>query len=223
MSRRDAGRRWEKLADLPFASALSAEPARLTPGEQYDCAHLDQAELDGQDGSGSHFLECALTRLTLSGCALGQAQFADVWFSDVALISAGLARTSWRDVTLTGAVIAGAEVYGSLLRRVRFDRCKLDSVNFRDCDLTEVTFDNCVLRNVDFSTARLTRVAFPDSRLSAVTLVKVTLDRVDLRQAQELGVTVDPTALRGAIVSTSQLLDLAPLLADSIGIVVSDQ
>jgi uncharacterized protein YjbI with pentapeptide repeats len=222
MTAREARPRWEKLADLPFARSLTAEPARLTPGEQYDSVHFDQAELAGEDGSGSHFLDCALTRLTLSDCTLAQAQFADVWFSDVRLISAGLARTSWRGVTLTGAVIAGAEAYGSLLRRVRFDRCKLDSVNFRDCDLTDVTFDNCVLRNVDFSTARLTRVAFPASRLSATTLVKVTLDRVDLRGA-ELGVTVDPTALRGAIVSTSQLLDLAPLLAESIGIVVSDQ
>jgi uncharacterized protein YjbI with pentapeptide repeats len=212
---------WQQLADLPFASALTPAPAGLTAGEQYDGAHFDQAELADQDGSGSHFLECALTRLTLSGCRLTQAQFADVWLQDVRLISAGLARTSWRDVTFTGAVIAGAEAFGSLLRRVRFDRCKLDSVNFRDCDLTDVTFDNCVLRNVDFSSARLTRVCFPGSKLAATTLVKVTLDRVDLRGA-ELGLTVDPPALRGAIVSTSQLLDLAPLLADSIGIIVKD-
>jgi uncharacterized protein YjbI with pentapeptide repeats len=222
MTRRGAGRPWAELADLPFASALSAEPARLTPGEQYDCVHFDSAELDGQDGSGSHFLECALTRLTLSGCSLAQSQFADVWFSDVRLISAGLARTSWRDVTLTGAVIAGAEVYGSLLRRVRFDRCKLDSVNFRDCDLTDVIFDNCVLRDVDFSASRLRRVSFPGSQLSSVTLVKVTLDDVDLRGAR-LGLTVDPLALGGAVVTTAQLLDLAPLLADTIGIRVEDQ
>jgi uncharacterized protein YjbI with pentapeptide repeats len=217
-----AAQAWQKLADLPFASALRAEPAALSAGEQYDCVHFDEAELTGADGAGAHFLECALTRLSLSGCRLTQAQFADTWFSDVRLIAADLARTSWRGVTLTGAVIAGAEAYGSLLRHVRFDRCKLDSVNFRDCDLTDVTFDNCVLRDVDFSTARLTRVAFPSSKLSATTLVKVTLDQVDLRGA-ELGLTVDPTALRGAIVSTAQLMELAPLLADSIGIIVSDQ
>jgi uncharacterized protein YjbI with pentapeptide repeats len=222
VSRRARAQAWEKLADLPFAAALTAEPAGLAPGEQYDCVHFDQAELTGADGAGCHFLECALTRLTLSGCRLTQAQFADVWFSDVRLISAGLARTSWRGVTVTGAVIAGAEAYGSLLRQVRFDRCKLDSVNFRDCDLTDVTFDNCVLRDVDFSTARLTRVGFPGSRLAATTLVKVTLDQVDLRGAAELGLTVDPLALHGAIVSTAQLAQLAPLLAASIGIVVSD-
>ena len=213
---------WQQLADLPFAASLTSMPAVLAAGEQYDGVHFDQAELEGPDGSGSQFLECALTRLTLTGGRLAQARFADVWLNDVRLISTGLARTSWRDVTFTGAVIAGAEAFGSLLRRVRFDRCKLDSVNFRDCDLTEVTFDNCVLRNVDFSSARLTRVAFPDSKLVVTTLVKVTLDRVDLRGA-ELGLTVDPAALGGAIMSTAQLLDLAPLLADSIGIIIKDQ
>jgi uncharacterized protein YjbI with pentapeptide repeats len=213
---------WQKLADLPFAAALTRRPAALAPGEQYDGIHFDQAELAGPDGSGSQFLECALTRLTLSDGRLTQARFADTWLQDVRLISTGLARTSWRDVTFTGAVIAGAEAFGSLLRRVRFDRCKLDSVNFRDCDLTDVTFDNCVLRNVDFSSARLTRVSFPGSALAATTLVKVTLNRVDLRGAAELGLTVDPAALSGAIVSTAQLLLLAPLLADSIGIIVTD-
>jgi uncharacterized protein YjbI with pentapeptide repeats len=214
---------WEQLADLPFAAALTRGPTALAAGEQYDGVHFDEAELEQPDGSGSQFLECALTRLTLAGGALTQARLSDVWLSEVRLIGTGLARTTWRDVTVTGAVIAGAEAFGSLLRRVRFDRCKLDSVNFRDCDLTDVTFDNCVLRDVDFSSARLTRVTFGGSRLASTTLVKVTLKQVDLRGAEELGLTVDPAALGGAIVSTAQLLELAPLLADSIGIIVTDQ
>jgi uncharacterized protein YjbI with pentapeptide repeats len=213
---------WQELADLPFAAALRPRPAELEAGEQFDGAHLDHETVDGADGSGSQFLECALTRLALTDCELAQAQFADTWLHDVRLVGASLARTSWRTVTLTGTVLAGVEAYGSLLRQVRFDRCKLDSVNFRDCDLTDVIFDNCVLRDVDFSASRLRRVSFPGSQLSSVTLVKVTLDDVDLRGAR-LGLTVDPLALGGAVVTTAQLLDLAPLLADTIGIRVEDQ
>jgi hypothetical protein len=67
------------------------------------------------------------------------------------------------------------------------------------------------------------RTAFPQSRLAATKLVQTTLDRVDLREAAELGLTVDPVSLRGAIVTTAQLIDMAPVLADSIGIVVDDQ
>jgi uncharacterized protein YjbI with pentapeptide repeats len=213
---------WQELADLPFARALTAHPADLATGEQYDGAHFDQGELTDADGSGSQFLECAFTRMAVQGCRLGRAQFAETWLHDVRLVSTSLARTNWRDVTFTGVVIAGVEIFGSQLRRVTFDRCKLDSVNFRDCDLADVTFDNCVLRDVDFGGARLTRTAFPQSRLSATTLTKVRLDQVDLRGA-ELGLIVDPTSLGGAIVTTAQLIDMAPLLAESIGIIIEDQ
>jgi uncharacterized protein YjbI with pentapeptide repeats len=85
-----------------------------------------------------------------------------------------------------------------------------------------VTFDGCVLSNVDFGGARLTRTSFPQSRLTATTLTQVTLNQVDLRGA-ELGITVDPAALGGAIVTTGQLIDMAPILAEAIGIIVDDQ
>jgi hypothetical protein len=52
-------------------------------------------------------------------------------------------------------------------------------------------------------------------------LARVTLDQVDLRGA-ELGITIDPGCLRGAIVTTAQLMDLAPLLAEGIGLIVAD-
>jgi uncharacterized protein YjbI with pentapeptide repeats len=213
---------WQQLADLPFARGLAAHAGGLAAGEAYDGAHFDQAALVEADGSGSHFLECAFTGGGLQDCTLARAQFADVWLQDVRLISTSLARTIWRDVTFTGAVLAGVEVFGSQLRRVTFDRCKLDSVNFRDADLTDVTFDGCVLHEVDFGGARLTRTAFPRSRLVGTRLTRVTLDRVDLRGA-ELGLTVDALALRGAIVTTAQLIDMAPVLAEAIGIVVDDQ
>jgi uncharacterized protein YjbI with pentapeptide repeats len=85
-----------------------------------------------------------------------------------------------------------------------------------------VTFDNCVLRDVDFSGAVLTRTAFPHSRLTTTNLTRVTLDQLDLRGA-ELGITIDPTCLRGAILTTAQLADMAPLLAESIGLIVADE
>ena len=43
----------------------------------------------------------------------------------------------------------------------------------------------------------------------------------DLRGA-ELGVIIGPDSLRGAIISTAQLVYLAPLLAEIMGIKVSD-
>ncbi|HEU5417458.1 MAG TPA: pentapeptide repeat-containing protein [Streptosporangiaceae bacterium] len=214
---------WQQLADLPFARALTAHTAGLVTAETYDCAHFDGEVLEDQDGSASSFLECAFTQMTLQRCRLTRARFTDVWLSDAQLIAVSAPHASWQDVTFTGAVLAGVEVYAAQLRRVTFDRCKLDSVNFRDADLADVTFDNCVLRNIDLGGARVKRTAFPASRLAATRLVQTTLDQVDLRGAAELGLTVDPASLRGAIVTTAQLIDMAPVLAESIGITVEDQ
>jgi hypothetical protein len=46
---------------------------------------------------------------------------------------------------------------------------------------------------------------------------------VDLREAAELGLITDATSLRGAIVTTAQLTAMAPLLAETLGIVVHDR
>jgi len=212
---------WNELADLPFAAALRAGPGGLAPAEDYDGAHFDQLDLTGPDASGSRFLDCAFTRVSVQDGRLRRARFTDVWLRDVRLMSTTLAETNWVDAAVIGSVAAGVEAFGARLRRVSLRGCKLDSVNLREAVLVDVTFENCVLRDVDFAGAKMTRTAFRGSQLITANFARVTLDQVDLRGA-ELGITVDPTCLRGAIVTTAQLMDLAPLLAGSIGLTVAD-
>jgi uncharacterized protein YjbI with pentapeptide repeats len=212
---------WNELADLPFAAALRPGPADLEPAGVYDSAHFDQLDLTGPDASGSRFLDCAFTGVSIQDGRLRRARFTDVWLRDVHLMSTILAETTWVDAAVIGSVSAGVEAFGAQLRRVSLRGCKLDSVNFREAALVDVTFDNCVLRDVDFAGATLTRTAFPGSRLTGTNFARVTLDQVDLRGA-ELGITIDPGCLRGAIVTTAQLGEIAPLLAESIGLIVAD-
>ena len=212
---------WNELADLPFAAALRPGPGGLAPAEDYDSAHFDQLDLTGPDASGSRFLDCAFTRVSIQDGRLRRARFADVWLRDVRLISTTLAETSWVDAAVIGSVAAGVEAFGAQLRRVSLRGCKLASVNFREAALVDVTFDNCVLRDVDFAGATLTRTAFRGSQLTTTNFARVTLDQVNLRGA-ELGITIDPECLRGAIVTTAQLAEIAPLLAESIGLIVTD-
>jgi uncharacterized protein YjbI with pentapeptide repeats len=212
---------WRELADLPFATALTAHEGGLASAEQYECAHFDGLAFDGEEAGGSGFLECAFTQVSVQDGKLRRARFSDVLLRDVRLIATSLAETGWADVTFDSCVAAGVEAFGARLRRVTLRGCKLDSVNFRDAQLTDVTFENCVLQDVDFGGAALTRTSFPGCRLSRTDFSRVRLDTVDLRGA-ELGLIIDPPALRGAIVTTAQLLDMAPLLASSLGIVVDD-
>jgi uncharacterized protein YjbI with pentapeptide repeats len=216
---RGAGPR--ELADLPYAAVLQPNTSGLRPHGEYDCEHFDKLSLEDPAAASARFLECAFTGVTMRGGQFRRARFIDAWLQDMQLVTTGLAETSWQDVTITGAVLAGTEAYGAQLSRVTLRGCKLDSVNFRDASLTDVTLDGCLLRDVDFGGASLTRTVFTDCRLEKTDLSRVTLDQVDLRGA-ELGIIIGPDSLRGAIVTTGQLVMLAPLLADSLGITISD-
>ena len=152
----------------------------------------------------------------------GRPGFSSVWLRDVAFTGTSLAETEWTDAVLISTAAAGVEAFGARLHRVTLHGCKLDSVNFRGAELTEVTFDNCLLRDVDFTGATLTRTTFGGSRLARATFTRTTLDQVDLRGAAELGLVIDATSLRGAIVTPAQLTAMAPVLAETLGIVVAD-
>jgi uncharacterized protein YjbI with pentapeptide repeats len=209
-------RSWPReLADLPYVAHLI--PGRLDGAAEYDTVHFDRTDLDGPDASGARFLECAFTGVSVQGGRFRRSRFIDVWLEGARIVLSDFAETQWSDATFVNGTIAGV----SRLDRVVFAGCKLDSVNFRDAELTGVTFSDCLLREVDFGGATVTRTAFTASRLAGVDFSRARLDQVDLR-GSELGLVVGPDPLRGAIISTGQLAAIAPVLAESLGIVVDD-
>lgn len=212
---------WRELADLPFAASLTVHAGALAPGEEYDGARFSHVDFENFDATRSMFLDCAFTQASFQRGALAGARFTQVWLRDVHMIGTGLARSSWVDAALVDSALAGVEASGSRLTRVVLRGCKLDAVNLREAVFSDVIFDDCLLRGVDFTGASLARTTFTRCRLSDVTFTRVSLDAVDLRGA-ELGVTIDPGSLRGAIVTSAQLADMMPMLAESMGIVVDD-
>jgi uncharacterized protein YjbI with pentapeptide repeats len=208
-----------ELADLPYAAALTPHAGGLTAHGEYDTVRFSELTFDQPSAANAKFLDCAFAQVSFQGGYLRRSRFSDVWFRDVRLTSVDLAETSWLEATIIGAVVAGVSAYGAQLRKVAFHGCKLDSVNFRGAALTEVTFDECLLRHVDFAGATLTKAVFTNSQLSKCDFTGVTLRQVDLRGA-ELGITIGPDSLRGAIITTAQLIDIAPLIAENLGIIV---
>jgi uncharacterized protein YjbI with pentapeptide repeats len=211
----------EELGDLPYADVLQTYDGPWTAGETYDAIHVDGGTVEAMDGGHARFLECAFTQVTFDGGALRRARLSDVWLREARLVATDLAESEWVDATFLDCVLAGTEAFGAEVRRAVFRGCKLDSVNFREATLADVRFENCVLRGVDFGGAGLEQVSFPGCRLSEVELTGVTLKKADLRGA-ELGIIGGHESLRGAIITTPQLIDLAPALARSLGIKVSD-
>ncbi|GAA2745620.1 pentapeptide repeat-containing protein [Kitasatospora cinereorecta] len=212
-----------QLEDLPYAHLLQPHTGPLRRDARYDTVHFD-GTVSSDPANGAHFLECAFSGTRLDGAKLRQAGFNEVWINAGRWVACDLAESEWQDSQVLGTVLAGISAYGSALRRVVFRQCKLESVNLRGAVLRDVVFEDCLLRDVDFGgEARLTDVSFPGSTLEEVRLGGAQLKQVDLRGAVRLELLDIQRGLRGAVISSTQLLDLAPQLAASLGIDVKDR
>lgn len=210
------------LAHLPYADLLQPHHGGLMTDERYDTVHFDGLAIQAPQAPGAGFLECAVTDCVMTGGTLRGAGFNDVWVHGTRFTGTALPDTDWQDSTVEACVLAAVEAFGSRLRRVVFRRCKFDSVNLRTAALREVTFEDCVLRDVDFAGAKLVDVSFPGSSLERAHFAHTSLARVDLRGATTLDLADGYDALRGATITTGQLLDLAPALAHALGVKVQD-
>jgi uncharacterized protein YjbI with pentapeptide repeats len=229
--------------ELPFAAELTVFPGSGFPGAgDSSGAGTDSLEIDGDydrvlfsgalfadtDAGGARFTECAFTGAAgFDGGRLRRSRLSDVWFGESRLVAVDMAESSLTDVWFSGCVFAGVQAFSVIGRRVLLRGCKLDSVNFRDARLTDVVFEDCVLRDVDFGSGKLTRVRFPGSQLTGVDFSRVTCSSVDLRGARlgtsdTAGIKAGYDSLNGTWIDTPQLVTLAPLLAQHLGITVAD-
>ncbi|NKY52109.1 pentapeptide repeat-containing protein [Nocardia vermiculata] len=210
------------LTDLPYAAALAQLDEPLAPDEEYRHVLVDGTAVDQIWAGGSEFTESALTNVVCTGGSVQQSRLSEVWMRGVRWIGLDASETRWTDVEIVDSAWSGVVAVDARLRRVRFEGCKFESVNFRAAKLQEVSFVDCVLRDTDFSRAGLRRISFPGSRLEGVALHGAALQDLDLREAVTLDLIGDIGALKGAVITTGQLMDLAPAFARAAGIIVND-
>ncbi|MEU2425133.1 pentapeptide repeat-containing protein [Streptomyces sp. NPDC007851] len=194
----------------------------LEPDGDYDGVEIRDADLAGQDGAGARFMDCALTNCAFDETGLRHARVLDSVLTGARGVGTDLAEATLRDVELVDARLGGTQLHGSVLERVVIRGGKIDYLNLRTARLRDVVFESCVLVEPDFGNANLERVEFVDCTLKGADFRGATLKDVDLRGAASLEITSGVERLSGAVISMSQLLDLAPFLAAQLGIRVED-
>ena len=213
----------QDVADLLYAHALDPETGPLRRDTDYDLRHFASAEQSGVDAGSSRFTECAFENVQFEEVKLRRAKFTDVWWRGARMLTADFAESEWLDVSVLSSAFAGIQGFNAQLRRVVFQRCKLDAVNLRGAFLQEVVFEDCILRDVDLTGAKLLEVSFPGSALRSAKFAKSKLARVDFRDATVLEVVDGYQHLRGGIVDSAQAVELAADLAGALGITVQDR
>lgn len=190
----------------------------LEPDGDYDGVEFRDADLAGQDGAGARFLDCAVTNCAFDETGLRHARVLDSVLTGIRGVGTNLAEATLRDVELVDARLGGTQLHGSVLERVVVRGGKIDYLNLRTARLRDVVFESCVLVEPDFGDAVLERVEFVDCAVKGADFRGVTMKDVDLRGAASLEIASGVERLAGAVISMSQLLDLAPVLAVQLGI-----
>ncbi|MFR9749750.1 pentapeptide repeat-containing protein [Nocardia sp. 004] len=210
------------LTDLPFTSYL--EPAETVCAEgEYDCAQFDGITFTDPDARNARFTECVFRSVRFDQGMMQSARFGAVWMHGVRLTGTDLSDTVWLDAEVIEGAFSGVEAAGAELRRVVFHGCKLDSVNLRGAELASVSFVDCVVRHLDIGDANVSKVSFPGSEIAGLSLRHARLTKVDFRGARSITVADGVEALKGAIVTSGQVMELAPAFAASIGLTVEDE
>ncbi|MEV0036032.1 pentapeptide repeat-containing protein [Streptomyces sp. NPDC056909] len=201
---------------------LSPYGGGLEPDGDYDGLEFKDLVLTGQEGPGARFIDCALRECVLDETSLGRTRFIDSVLSGVRGVGTDLSGASLRDVEVVDARLGGVQLHGAVLERVLFRGGKIDYANLRKARLKDVVFESCVLSEADFGEAELERVEFRDCVLRRADLSGARLKDVDLRTVAELDIARGLDRLAGAVISSAQLLHLAPAFAAQIGVRVED-
>ncbi|GGE64743.1 pentapeptide repeat-containing protein [Nesterenkonia cremea] len=214
--------RLREISAEEFREHAAAEGRRLT--EDLPPEDLASGGLIGGAASnfrGASLVECVWEDASLTEGDLSGLTVAESRLSRLNIPHLQAPRSGWRDVLLEDSRIGVAELYDSVLSGVKISSGKLDLINLRGAELRDVLIEGCTLGELDLTQGSVQRVALRSTRVEALVLTGLRAQHLDLTGA-EIGRIVGVEGLRGAVVSSQQLMELAPALADHLGLEISD-
>jgi uncharacterized protein YjbI with pentapeptide repeats len=221
----------------PKAKRRSSEPPttielpELTP---FDGDRLEEgSDLEGVDLSGLdlgasvtlpdvRLVSCRLERCGLDGLVLPRAHIAESLLHEVEAAGLSMRDSTWLDVLVDGARFGALSLTGASLRSVRVRGSRLNFVDLSGATVVDLVFERCAIGELDLSGAEARWVRFDACTIDVLDVAESRLTDVDLTGAQVRAVR-GVAGLRGATLGRDQLLDLAPQLADHLGIRVRDE
>jgi uncharacterized protein YjbI with pentapeptide repeats len=189
-------------------------------------AELSSVELSG--GPLPDLIDC--DELTIADCLVGGVVLGPSAFDQspnlaieilVSTISdCDLSRARLQRIVRTrfvGCKFTGADLSAAVLSDVVFEGCAFSLTDLRMAKLKRVSFVDCVLDHVDGYRMEVQDVSVPGTTLSEVSLDGLQAERMDLREAAEVSLTI-ANSLSGCLLAEHQLAGLAHALAFAAGV-----
>ena len=198
------------------------EADELAAGEMVEDLDLVDADLSGGDLSALTLLSCRFSEVFANDTDLAAARLVDCRLERLSATYLHSPRSTWRTVELVDSRIGAWELYDADVESLLIEDCRLGFVNLAGTAVRDVLIQGTRIDELDLSGIDARRVRFEDCRVGTLRLHGGNLSDVDLR-GLEMRVVSGVGSLSGATISSVQLTELAPLLAEYLGLRVEDR
>src|SRR5260370_10054285 len=224
---RTAGGRRSKVRE-PAAPDLPDDLITALPtdvGLDDDALHVGLAvsdlDLSGREALGVELDQCRYDTVSFGQVALRRGTIRDVEFHRCDLANMRARDCSALRVAVNASRMTGAAWLNCTVRDVVFPGCRVDLASFAASKFAETVFANCRLAQANFGDADLSGVRFESCDLSGAQFSGATLTGTRFTGCDLTGIS-GVASLRGAIISNSDALTLARILAEALGITIED-
>lgn len=194
----------------------------LTAGEMVEDLELVEADLSGGDLSALTLLSCRFSEVFANDTDLAAARLVDCRLERLSATYLHSPRSTWRTVELVDSRIGAWELYDADVESLLMEDCRLGFTNLAGTTVRDLLIRATRIDELDLSGIDAQRVRFEDCQVGTLRLHGGSLSDVDLR-GLEMRTVNGVGSLAGATVSSGQLSELAPLLAQHLGLQVTDQ
>ena len=198
------------------------EADELTAGEMVEDLELVEADLSGGDLSALTLLSCRFSEVFANDTDLAAARLVDCRLERLSATYLHSPRSTWRTVELVDSRIGAWELYDADVESLLMENCRLGFTNLAGTTVRDLLIRATRIDELDLSGIVAQRVRFEDCQVGTLRLHGGSLSDVDLR-GLEMRTVSGVGSLAGATVSSGQLSELAPLLAQHLGLRVTDQ
>jgi uncharacterized protein YjbI with pentapeptide repeats len=216
MQRKRANRTAIAPPQLPAQLAEVSQLDTLADQSSYSQQALLDCNFASQSADDLLFEHVSCTRGSFNNTSLTLAQLFDVRLDGCDLAGAEWEKAHLRRVELSGCRLVGLRLSDSSLEDMQIVKSNAELARFWSCSFKAARFDHCVLREASFDGSDLSGVIFHNCDLSEADLRNTKLKGADLRGSTITGVQVGIKEIQGAIVTSSQAIQLAGLLGVTV-------
>ena len=198
------------------------EADELTAGEMVEDLELVEADLSGGDLSALTLLSCRFSEVFANDTDLAAARLVDCRLERLSATYLHSPRSTWRTVELIDSRIGAWELYDADVESLLIEDCRLGFTNLAGTTVRDLLIRATRIDELDLSGIDAQRVRFEDCRVGTLRLHGGSLSDVDLR-GLEMRTVSGVGSLAGATINGQQLSELAPLLAQHLGLRVTDR